>query len=219
MLFVHDSPTMLKIDVIEYNPQWRAHFEQIRNELEYALSDFLPPNTFEIYHVGSTSVPGLAAKPIIDIDIVVAPDLIMEATQALTSYGYTYAYERGGIDRMVFRYNKHKLDSGASTPTEDGTPRRAVYLNKIGGAALTNHLALRELLRTNEKVRDEYGALKLQLAKEDHASIGAYGGKKHGLISNMLEQSGLTEEELLRVKNKPKRRVDEKLAAAVQVQQ
>jgi GrpB-like predicted nucleotidyltransferase (UPF0157 family) len=202
---------MLKINVVEYDPQWTLQFSEIRDELEYALSDFLPCDAFDIQHVGSTSVEGLAAKPIIDIDIIVPAALIMEATQALTSHGYTYAYERGGIDRMVFRFNKHKLDSGASTATEDGTPRRAVYLNKTDGAALANHVAFKDVLRKDNGMRDEYGELKMALAKEEHADIGAYGAKKQAVIVRALEQSGLAREEIDRIMRRPERRVDAKL--------
>jgi GrpB-like predicted nucleotidyltransferase (UPF0157 family) len=202
---------MLKVNVVEYDPQWPIQFLQIRDELAYALSDFLAGDAFDIQHVGSTSVEGLPAKPIIDIDIIVPAHFIMEATQALTSHGYTYAYERGGLDRMVFRYNTHKLDSGGSTPTEDGSPRRAVYLNKNDGAALANHLAFRDVLRTNRGMREEYGNLKMALAKEEHVDIGAYGAKKQAFIIRALEQSGLSEEEMDRIMTRPHRRVDAKI--------
>ena len=205
---------MLKINVVPYDPAWPEHFEFIRSQLAHALDDFLPPEQYRIVHVGSTSIPGLAAKPIIDIDIIVQSSLIMEATMALTSHGYNYAYEANGIDRMVFRYNKHQLDSGASTPTEDGTPRRAVYLNKDDGAALLNHMAVRRVLLANEGLRKEYGDLKLELAKEEHAHIGAYGGKKSAMLRRILDQSGLSEEELLRIRNPPRRRVDAGIQAA-----
>jgi len=203
---------MLKVNVVEYDPQWPDQFNKIRDELAYSLSDFLPHDGFDIQHVGSTSIVGLSAKPIIDIDIIVPAQFVMEATQALTSHGYTYAYERGGIDRMVFRYNLHKLDSGGSTPTEDGSPRRAVYLNKDDGAALANHLAVRDVLRNDKGMREEYGRLKLALAKEEHANIGAYGAKKHAFILRALEQSGLSKEELDRIRMRPRRRVDENIA-------
>lgn len=210
---------MLTINVVEYDPAWPLHFAQIRDELFHALSDFLPRDVYTIEHVGSTSVAGLAAKPIIDIDIIVPAEWIMEASQALTSHGYTFAYEPNGIDRMVFRYNAHALDSGASRPTEDGSPRRAVYLNKTDGAALMNHLAVREVLRTDEQLRNEYGALKMGLAKEEHADIAAYGGKKHAMIQKILAQSMLSEEELGRIRNKPQRRVDAEIREARKKQQ
>lgn len=200
---------MLTIRVVPYDPLWEESFKAIRKDLEHALPDFLPLDAFDIQHVGSTSVSGLAAKPIIDIDIIVPAAFIMEATQALTSHGYTYAYEAGGLDRMVFRYNKHKLDSGASTDTEDGSPRRAVYLNKSNGAALTNHLALRDILRRNELLRKEYGELKMRLAQQTYRGIGEYGAQKEEFILRALKQSGLSEKDLERIVNKPRRRVDQ----------
>lgn len=205
---------MLTINVVEYDPEWPVHYEQIRRELDHALSDFLDRWSFRIEHVGSTSIPGLASKPIIDIDIIVPAEYIMEATQALTSHGYTYAYEANGIDRMVFRYNRHQLDSGASLPTEDGTPRRSVYLSKTDGAALANHLAVREVLTRDEVIKKEYGDIKLALAREEHADIGAYGAKKHAIIQKILAQSGLSEKELARIQNKPRRRVDAEIREA-----
>lgn len=205
---------MLTINVVGYDAQWAAQFEQIRRELEHALSDFLDPSDYRIEHVGSTSVEGLAAKPIIDIDVIVPAHCIMEASQALTSHGYTYAYEPTGIDRMVFRYNKHALDSGASKPTEDGSPRRAIYLNKSDGAALANHLAVRKVLRNDPVLRAEYGDLKMELAKDQHSNIGAYGARKHDMIQKILKQSDLSEDTLSRINNKPQRRVDREIQQA-----
>lgn len=208
------SLEMLVINVVPYDSAWPEHFEQIRSQLAHALVDFLPLDRFTIEHVGSTSIPGLAAKPIIDIDIIVAAQDVMEATMALTSNGYTYAYEANGIDRMVFRYNKHRLDSGASTATEDGTPRRAVYLNKPDGAALANHLAVRRVLLSDPGLVQEYGDLKLDLARKQYDHIGSYGSAKSAVLRRILAQSGLSAAELDRIYNSPSRRVDAEIAAA-----
>jgi hypothetical protein len=81
-------------------------------------------------------------------------------------------------------------------------------LNKSDGAALANHLALRDILRRNHGLREEYGQLKLVLAKEEHADIGAYGAKKQAFIVRALEQSGLSKQELDRIMTRPHRRVD-----------
>jgi GrpB-like predicted nucleotidyltransferase (UPF0157 family) len=205
---------MLKINVVPYDPAWPLQFASIASSLSFALADFVPSSQYKIEHVGSTSIPGLSAKPIIDIDIIVPAFYIMEAVQALTSHGYTYAYEPVGIDRMVFRYNLHTLDSGASRPTEDGQPRRAVYLNKEGGAAMLNHLAVRDTLRSDDKLRDEYSKLKESLAGEMFEDIGAYGARKSQMIERILRQSGLSSDELARIMERPKRRVDGEIQAA-----
>lgn len=133
---------------------------------------------------------------------------------ALTSHGFTYAYEAVGIDRMVFRYNRHSLDSGGSRPTEDGSPRRAVYLNKVGGVALANHLAVRDVLRRDEEMRREYGDVKVLAAKETFRDIGEYGRRKDEVIWKILGKSGLSEEMLRRIRERPRRRVDEEIRLA-----
>jgi GrpB-like predicted nucleotidyltransferase (UPF0157 family) len=199
---------MLTINVGPYNPLWPSHFTLISSHLSSALSQFLPPSSYTIHHVGSTSVPSLAAKPIIDIDIVVPASLIMEAAQALTSHGYTYAYEPNGIDRMVFRYDAHALDSGASNPTEDGQPRRAVYLNKKGGRSVSNHLRVRDVLRRDAEMRERYGRLKVELAGEVYEDIGAYGAKKGEMIQEMLRMGGLDEEGMRWINERPDRPID-----------
>ena len=74
-----------KIVVAPYNPVWKNEFEQIKSELSCALSDLV----ISIEHVGSTSVPGLYAKPIIDIDIVIEIDSIKTN---LISWNIIYMY-------------------------------------------------------------------------------------------------------------------------------
>jgi GrpB-like predicted nucleotidyltransferase (UPF0157 family) len=198
----YHSHTMLTINVVEYDPIWPQSFERIKTEISSVFTN-IP--SVQIEHVGSTSIPGLAAKPMLDIDIIVPADQVMEAVQSLHHLGYTYAYEANGIDRMAFRYNKHVHDSGASKPTEDGDIRRAVYLNTPDGDALANHLAVREVLRRDSQLREEYGNLKLQLAKSEHADIGAYGEKKSAILMKVLKASDLSEEKLASIGKKRKR--------------
>lgn len=106
----------LRIAIFEYEPAWVDYFERIKSQLIIALSE-VP--ILSIEHVGSTSIPGLAAKPIIDIDIVVAPQYYPAAASALSFGGYVFKPEPQGIDRISFRYVAHALDSGATKPTED----------------------------------------------------------------------------------------------------
>lgn len=73
---------VLRIAVLDHDPRWAEHFVRIRAELRAALAK-VPIITIE--HVGSTSVPGLAAKPIIDIDVVVAPEHYAIAASALST--------------------------------------------------------------------------------------------------------------------------------------
>lgn len=93
-----------------------------------------------------------------------------------------------------------------------------MYLNKAGGAALANHLAVRDALRRDAVIRKEYGALKLQLAREEHEDIGAYGNKKGEMIGRILQCSGLDEEELRLIRHRPERAGDVGIRAARKAQ-
>ena len=75
------------ISVVEYDPTWPQRFEQLRQEYAEAMTAAGVP-VVAIEHVGSTSVPGLAAKPIIDCDIVVAVQDVATVSQTLTGLGF-----------------------------------------------------------------------------------------------------------------------------------
>lgn len=91
--------------VEEYNPEWKNAFELIKNELLTVLNGKID----SIEHVGSTSVEGLAAKPIIDIDIVIDNNF-EEVKKALESIGYIYEGDLGIRGREAFAYkNKPHL--------------------------------------------------------------------------------------------------------------
>ncbi|WWD18256.1 hypothetical protein CI109_102706 [Kwoniella shandongensis] len=171
----------MRVTVSEYDPTWPTTFQQLKADL-LALLHPLPIVAIE--HVGSTSVPGLAAKPIIDIDIVVEPAYIIQAFSALSRKGYTYSPENWG-DRASFRWNGHTHDQGASRPTEDGLPRRMVYLNLPEGKELKKHLVLKRVLLQDDALRDEYAGVKRELAEKEHEHIGAYGSEKGNIIGRI----------------------------------
>lgn len=193
---------VLRIAVLEYDPLWAEHFTRIKAELLTALAK-VPVITIE--HVGSTSVPGLAAKPIIDIDVVVAPEHYAVAASALSTSkrlfvssiltliegygGYVFKPEPGGMDRMSFRYVAHALDSGATKPTEDGDVRRAVYLVLPTAESYRNHLAVREVLRRHPDLLREYAEVKRELAERSFDGIGQYGAGKTEVLRKILAES------------------------------
>ena len=145
--------------------------------------------TVTIEHVGSTSVPGLVAKPIIDIDIIVEPRYMPAAASALSFGGYIFKPEPRGIDRMSFRYLKHELDSGASKPTEDGDIRRAVYLNMPDGISLANHRVVKQTLLECPDLREKYSNVKVELAKREFQGIGHYGSAKNEILTKIMARS------------------------------
>lgn len=160
--------------VVPWNPEWPSQFEAIRRELAAACAS-TPVRSIE--HVGSTSVPGLAAKPTIDVAVVVGRDDVDGAIVALAAAGYTYQGERGVPDRHAFSAPPHG-------------PARHVYVAVDGSLALRNHLAVREVLRSDPELRRRYGELKLDLASRDVATIDVYVAAKSPVLQEVLHASG-----------------------------
>jgi len=140
--------TGMAIEVVAYSPEWPVQFERVAGDLTAALTS-VPGATVE--HVGSTSVPGLAAKPILDIDVLVDPRYATDAIAALARIGYVHRGDLGVVGREAF-------------DAPDDEPRRNVYVCQAGTLNVRNHLAVRDVLRRREDLRDEYAAVKLALA-------------------------------------------------------
>lgn len=142
----------------EYTINWVNDFQTIKIILQEALQHM--PVTIE--HIGSTAIPGLAAKPIIDIDIVFENDVsFTEIKTRLESIGYYHNGNQGITDRDVFKRNnaliKHSvLDSIA----------HHLYVCPAHSEELKHHLLFRNFLFINEDARNEYQQLKMGLADE-----------------------------------------------------
>jgi GrpB-like predicted nucleotidyltransferase (UPF0157 family) len=168
----------MRVDVVPYDPEWPSQFEAVSGEMADAL---LGVAVIGIEHVGSTSVPGLAAKPVLDIDVVVALGDVADAIAALEVIGYTSLGEMGVPDR-------HAL-FGA------GAPKRNVSVIVEGCLSLRNHRTLREVPRADPTLRDEYGDLKLALAQRELADIDEYVAAKSPIVQRILERGGLDQAE------------------------
>jgi GrpB-like predicted nucleotidyltransferase (UPF0157 family) len=134
-----------------------------------------------IEHVGSTSVPGLAAKPIIDVDIVVPEAAVDAAISALAAIGYEPLGEMGIPRRWVCR-------------APDGEIRTNTYVVVDGSLSLRNHLAVRNVLRDDEALRAEYAEVKKRLARQVD-DIDEYVEAKSAVLQRILEQAGITDDE------------------------
>jgi GrpB-like predicted nucleotidyltransferase (UPF0157 family) len=148
------------ISVVEYEPAWPQRFEQLRHEYAEAMAAAGVP-VVAIEHVGSTSVPGLAAKPFIDCDIVVAGQDVAAASQVLTGLGFRPLGELGIPLRWAFK-EPERL-AGTST-----------YVVVEGSLSLRNHLAVRNILRADADLREQYAAVKRRVGATA-ASIDEYG--------------------------------------------
>jgi len=165
------------ITVVEYDPAWPERFEALREEYEKAMSAAAVP-VVTIEHVGSTSVPGLAAKPIIDCDIVVAEAHVTAASNVLMSLGFAPLGQLGIPLRWAFK-EPARL-SGTNT-----------YVVVDGCLSLRNHLAVRDVLRADPALRDEYAAVKMN-AGARAANIDEYGQAKTYMVQKLLAAAGLT---------------------------
>jgi GrpB-like predicted nucleotidyltransferase (UPF0157 family) len=169
-----------RIEVVPYDPSWPYIFEQLRERIWPAIHDL----ALTIEHVGSTSVPGLAAKPIIDMDIVVAAvESVPLVIERLKPLGYAHRGNLGIAGREAF-----------ASPV--GLPEHHLYLCQQDSLALRNHLALRDYLRSHPQAAQAYGALKQRLAAKHACDIDGYVAGKTDLIVNILAESGLSSDAL-----------------------
>jgi GrpB-like predicted nucleotidyltransferase (UPF0157 family) len=165
--------------VVPYDPAWPDEFERIRNRLLHALVD-IPVAALE--HVGSTAVRGMAAKPVIDIDVVVARQYVDGAIAALEKVGYAHLGDLGVPDRHVLR-------------APDDLPRQNVYVIVEGCLALRNHLGVRDALRVRPDLRAQYSTVKLALAARTD-DLDVYVAGKTGVLLRVLRTVGLSPVEL-----------------------
>ncbi|ROP61329.1 GrpB family protein [Curtobacterium sp. PhB115] len=168
------------IEVVEYRASWPDRFAALRDAYAAALQEAEAPFR-AIEHVGSTAVPGLAAKPVIDVDVVVDPAHVSAAVSALATIGFEPRGDLGVPDRQAFR-------------TPERFPPSNTYVVTAGSLALRNHLGVRDVLRADRALRDEYAAVKRSAGAEAR-DIDDYLERKSGVLSRVLDEAGLSAEE------------------------
>ncbi|MDX2007899.1 MAG: GrpB family protein [Meiothermus sp.] len=166
---------MPKVIVTAYNPEWAVGFERLKALIWPAVSDF----ALSVEHVGSTSVVGLAAKPVIDLDVVIpGAEYLPLAVRRLATLGYTHRGDLGIEGRDAFE-------------APQGLPRHHLYVCPQGSLGLRNHLALRDYLRAHPEAVRAYAKLKLELARQYPYDIDRYVEGKTGMILGFLREMGL----------------------------
>ncbi len=145
-------------ELTEYDPEWPARFDREANELVGALGDLAA----RIEHVGSTSVPGLAAKPVIDIQISVTSLVPRSAiVGSLTALGYEHS-----IDPIE---PQHEFFSKGYD--DERVQKVHIHVCEVGSTWERRHLAFRDELRRDPAAAAEYAALKRRLANEHPRDI------------------------------------------------
>ena len=166
---------MRTIVVVDYDPSWPEAFERLRSSVWPVVSDV----AVAVEHIGSTAVPGLAAKPIIDIDVVLRVESDrLAAIERLAGLGYVHRGNLGVEGREAFDSPK-------------GLPAHHLYLCPRDSPALANHLAVRDHLRTHPDTAREYAQLKKQLAKQFPHDSDAYVDGKTDFLLRILRAAGL----------------------------
>ncbi|MDU4325722.1 GrpB family protein [Clostridium disporicum] len=163
------------IIIEDYNPIWKDEFIKIKNELLEVLSGKI----ISIEHVGSTSVEGLSAKPIIDIDIVIDNNFD-EIKRLLKTIDYIYEGDLGIHGRYAFRYiNKPHLMI------------HHIYVCNKDNKELHRHITFRDYLRNNNKERDRYSEIKKKMALKYPHDIDSYIEGKTTVILDIYKKCGL----------------------------
>ena len=181
---------MRVIKVVPYNPMWQTEFEKAK-KFYIKLLDGLD---VQIEHVGSTSVKGLHAKPILDIDIVVPNSEVSRGViDRLEKVGYIHQGNMGIPGREAMKYDKDK------SPFE--WMEHHLYVILSGSESLENHMMLRRHLRNNPEAVKAYSQVKLDLAKVHPNDIDSYVEGKSELIRSFLEKEGMNLKALNRIQD------------------
>jgi GrpB-like predicted nucleotidyltransferase (UPF0157 family) len=163
----------------KYDPQWKTMFHEIKEIFEKELNGLIK----SVEHIGSTSVPGLAAKPIIDIDIVVKDSTnLSDIILLLEQIGYEHIGDKGIPGRESF---KRSFVTPAH-PRLDSIGHH-LYVCSEKNVELERHLKFRDFLRANDRARLEYQKLKLILAEETNQNHNMYASLKEVRASDFIE--------------------------------
>jgi GrpB-like predicted nucleotidyltransferase (UPF0157 family) len=166
----HNRP----VELVDYDPAWPALYERERVRIEGALGE----TVVRIEHTGSTSVPGLAAKPIIDITLIV-PDSSDEAA-------YVPALEAAGYVLRIREptWHEHRMLRGPDTSTN-------LHVFSAGSPELDRMVGFRDWLRTHDDDRDLYERTKRELAARTWRHVQHYADAKTAVVEDIIARAGL----------------------------
>lgn len=168
---------MARVVVLPYDAAWETAFLRIKAEVAEVLLELAE----RIEHVGSTAVPGLSAKPCIDLDVVIRDESCLEETIArLFAIGYIHEGDLGIRGREAFRYT----DKPHLYPHH-------LYVCTAGSQELYRHVTFRDFLRTHPDAVQEYGRVKERAAARYPDDIEGYIRAKAPVIEALYARCGL----------------------------
>ena len=163
--------------VLPYDEQWKQDFLMIKDELTSALGQL----AIRIEHIGSTSVAGLSAKPIIDIDVVIQDYSVLEdVVSSLGKIGYRHEGNLGIVGREAFKYEG-----------KDHLRKHHLYVCPADSPELKRHIAFRDYLRTHPEAVREYSRIKEEGAKQYPYDIERYIEHKSPFIEKIYAEIGI----------------------------
>ena len=162
---------MRKVEVVPHNPEWKNLFKTEAR----AIATILGSNAIDIHHIGSTSIPNIYAKPIIDILVAVKEiDRVDSKSSSMENLGYQAMGEFGIEDRRFFR--KHN-SSGIRT--------HHVHIFPANSPQIKRHLAFRDYIIAHPASAEQYSNLKRQLAQQYPHDIESYMDGKDAFIKDI----------------------------------
>lgn len=169
------------IAIEDYNPLWATEFKK----LSKIYAETLAGEFIAIEHVGSTAIPDLCAKPILDIDIVLSDwSGLPSAVEKLSRLGYLHEGDLGIKGREAFKLVDRSLFSKA---TGEEAMDHHLYVLSAGNNEFKRHIAFRDHLRKHEVAAAEYGRLKRGLAERAESRI-SYTEGKSAFIQKILSE-------------------------------
>jgi GrpB-like predicted nucleotidyltransferase (UPF0157 family) len=169
---IGDVPTNQEIVLVEYDPQWPALFEQAAEQIRGALGHA----ALQIHHVGSTSVPGLMAKPRIDINLVVADTTDEEAyVPKLEAAGYVLRVREPD-------WFEHRMLRGSEPPVN-------LHVFPPACPEVDRMLLFRDWLRMNDADRELYARTKRELGSQEWKYVQNYADAKTAVVDEILARA------------------------------
>ncbi|HBC94539.1 MAG TPA: hypothetical protein DCZ10_16970 [Pelotomaculum sp.] len=169
-------PHNASITLVEYDPRWPELFEREANRIRSVLVN----KALQVEHVGSTSVPGLCAKPIIDM-LLVVEDSADEPSYvpALEAAGYTLRVRES-------EWFEHRMFKGPDIEIN-------LHVFSAGTSEVERMLRFRDWLRSNETDRDKYAQVKRSLAKNKWRHVQHYADAKTSIVQEIMDRANAAE--------------------------
>jgi GrpB-like predicted nucleotidyltransferase (UPF0157 family) len=162
----------VRVDLVPSDPRWRVLYQEEERRIRASLGD----EAHLVEHVGSTSVPGLAAKPIIDV--------VLAVTDSSVEAAYVPQLEDAGYEMKLREtdWYQHRL------LTRD-SPAVNLHIFSEGCEEIERMIVFRDRLRVNKADRDRYSKLKRELAEVEWPSIQDYADAKSELVKAILAEA------------------------------